>query len=622
MQPAIAAEREAAPSSLSSRLPYVALPPAWPSPRHACLVLFSRWISGQLRTYTHNIDEHARALERQAGELRLAARVFESSREGIIITDPETRILAVNPSFVEITGFSADDVIGKRPKLLASGRHDPDFYRNMWKKIQETGSWSGEIWNRRIDGSVYPEHLDICAVRDENGEVLHYVGTFLDLTERKEAEDRIRQLAEFDILTRPAQPQPVQRPARPGDGLAERESKRVAVLVIDLDRFKTVNDSLGHAIGDEILQEVAARLRRLVRHSDTVSRLGGDEFAVLLTGLDQPAQASVARKILESLSEPALSASTTSDHAEHRHRPLSGQRHRQRHPAAERRRGDVPRQGPRPQQLPVLHPEFNQLATERLQIENGLRHALARHELVLHYQPRSLASGRIVGCEALLRWQPTGGELIPRPLHPGGRRDRPDRADRHLGARRGLQPARPLGCRRQHGAAIRMAVNVAVPQLRAARFRRHRQRHPGAHGLSADRLEIEVTESVLLDKDERIAPDPRRPGRPGRQAVPRRLRHRLRQPVLPAQLPLRRAEDRPLLRLRTAPQPGRHHPDPRHHQHRPRHVAADHRRRVERRAAAILNELGCCLGQASTSPARCLGEMGELIAKQTVPTAP
>ncbi|WP_300438590.1 EAL domain-containing protein [Zoogloea sp.] len=507
MQPAIAAEREAALSSLSSRLPYVALA-AGLAIGLAMLAsyFFSRWISGQLRTYTHNIDEHARALERQAGELRLASRVFESSREGIIITDPETRILAVNPSFVKITGFSAADVIGKRPKLLASGRHDPDFYRNMWKKIQETGSWSGEIWNRRIDGSVYPEHLDICAVRGENGEVLHYVGTFLDLTERKAAEDRIRQLAEFDILTRLPNRSLFSDRLAQAMALAERESKRVAVFVIDLDRFKTVNDSLGHAIGDEILQEVSLRLRRLVRHSDTVSRLGGDEFAVLLTGLDQPAQTlPVARKILESLSEPYLirehdlqitpsigialypdNGSDTGTLLQNADAAMYHAKHLGR------------------SNFQFFTPDFNQLATDRLNTENGLRHALTRRELVLHYQPQvELSSGRIVGCEALLRWQPTGGELIP-----------PDRfipvaEDTGLIVPIGAwvldEACKQLAAWDADGAApIRIAVNVAVPQLRQEDFVAHVRDTLLRHRLSADRLEIEVTESVLLDQNERI----------------------------------------------------------------------------------------------------------------------
>jgi PAS domain S-box-containing protein len=160
--------------------------------------LFSRWMIGLLQGYKRDLDAHALALEQKAGELHLAGHVFESSKEGILITDAERRILAVNPAFTAISGYRAEEVVGKQPDLLASGKHEPDFYRSMWQTIRETGSWSGEIWNQRRDGSVFPELLQITTVRSAGGEVLHYVGTFLDLTERKEAEDRIRQLAEFD----------------------------------------------------------------------------------------------------------------------------------------------------------------------------------------------------------------------------------------------------------------------------------------------------------------------------------------------------------------------------------------------------------------------------------------
>jgi diguanylate cyclase (GGDEF)-like protein len=184
---------------------------------------------------------------------------------------------------------------------------DADFYNAMWKSIRETGSWTGEIRNRRKDGTAYPEQISIGTVCGPAGDVRHYVGTFLDITERKEAEKRIRHLAEFDALT--------QLPNRAllGDrvaqaiALAQRSGEQLAVLFIDLDRFKNINDSLGHAMGDRILQEVASRLHRLVRQTDTVSRLGGDEFVVLITGLEHPGYAvTTAQKILSTLGEPYL----------------------------------------------------------------------------------------------------------------------------------------------------------------------------------------------------------------------------------------------------------------------------------------------------------------------------
>lgn len=500
MEPAIAAERRAIIESVSSRLPFVALAAGM-----ALLLaiiasyFFSRWISRQLRAYTQT-------LEQQAEALHLSARVFETSREGIIITDPETRILAVNPSFSEITGFSAEDVIGHRPTLLASNRHDKTFYRAMWKTIRTTGTWSGEIWNRKRDGTVFPEQLTISTVRSGKGEVLHYIGTFLDVSERKEAEDRIRQLVEFDLLTRLPNRALLNDRLTQAIAIAEREKKRVAVLVIDMDRFKTVNDSLGHATGDEILQEVAARLRRLVRQSDTVSRMGGDEFAVVLTALDQPANAlPVIRKIRESLGEPylvrnqdfhitpSIGVSLFPDNGTDAETLIKNA------DAAMYHAKDVGRNN-----FQFFTADFNQWATNRLHIENGLRHALARNELVLHYQPQvDLATLRIVGCEVLLRWQPRGEALIP--------------PDRFIPIAEDTGLIVPIGtwvldeaCRQlaewdaQGTAPIRLAVNVAVPQLRQPDFVDYVRDTLARHGLSSERLEIEVTESVLLDQDERI----------------------------------------------------------------------------------------------------------------------
>ncbi len=500
MEPAIAAERQALIESVSSRLPFVVLAAG------VALLLaiiasyfFSRWISQQLRAYTQT-------LERQAEALHLSARVFETSREGIIITDPETRILAVNPSFTEITGFAAEDVIGQRPSVLASSRHDKIFYQEMWETIRATGTWSSEIWNRKRDGTVFPEQLTISTVRNSKGEVLHYIGTFLDMSERKEAEDRIRQLAEFDLLTRLPNRALLHDRLTQAIAIAEREKKRVAVLVIDMDRFKTVNDSLGHATGDEILQEVAARLRRLVRQSDTVSRMGGDEFAVVLTALDQPANAlPVIRKIREALGEPylirnqdfhitpSIGVSLFPDNGSDAETLIKNADAAMYHAKDEGRNN-----------FQFFTADFNQWATNRLHIENGLRHALARNELVLHYQPQvDLATLRIVGCEVLLRWQPQGQAPIP--------------PDRFIPIAEDTGLIVPIGawvldeaCRQlaewdaQGAAPMRLAVNVAVPQLRQPDFVGYVRDTLARHGLSSERLEIEVTESVLLDQDERI----------------------------------------------------------------------------------------------------------------------
>ncbi len=508
IQAAIDVERATAWASLSSRLPYAGLV-ALLAIAGAILAsaLFSRWMIGLLQGYKRDLDAHALALEQKSGELHLAGHVFKSSKEGILITDAESRILAVNPAFTEISGYRAEDVVGKHPDLLASGKHEPDFYRNMWQTIRESGSWSGEIWNQRRDGSIFPELLQITTVRSASGEVLHYVGTFLDLTERKEAEDRIRQLAEFDPLTGLPNRSLLGDRMAQAMARAERENRRVAALILDLDRFKTVNDSLGHAIGDQLLQGVAARLRHLVRHSDTVSRLGGDEFVVVLTGLEHPAQAlPAARKILEALAAPfqmgehelqvtpSIGIALYPDNAGDTETLLKH---------AEAAMYHAKNQGRNTFQF--FTPEFNHWATDRLRIENGLRHALARNELLLHFQPQvDLATRSIVGCEALLRWQPADSEMVM-----------PDRFI-PVAEETGLivpignwvleQACEQLARWDAAGAApIRMAVNVAVPQLRQPGFVDGVRQALQRAGLAPERLEIEVTESVLLDKDERIS---------------------------------------------------------------------------------------------------------------------
>ncbi|MFH0934008.1 MAG: diguanylate cyclase [Pseudomonadota bacterium] len=242
-------------------------------------------------------------LEDATGRLQLFAKMFDNSSEAIVITDANRHILAVNPAFVEITGYTADEVMGRDPKLLSSGKQRMEFYKQMWKSLNELGQWQGEIWNRRKSGEVYPEWLSIGVVRNAKGEVINYISLFSDITKRKESEARIEFLAHYDSLTR------LPNRALFADRLRQalitdaRAGKKTALLFLDLDRFKAVNDTLGHLAGDMLLQSVAGRLQSCVREADTVCRQGGDEFLILLPGINGAEDAGmVARKIVAAMS--------------------------------------------------------------------------------------------------------------------------------------------------------------------------------------------------------------------------------------------------------------------------------------------------------------------------------
>ena len=254
------------------------------------------------------IGTHTDVTERHEREqaLRLAATVFEIVDEAVVVTDLNNRIVSVNPAFTAITGYAPAEVVGKNPKLLASGSHSPAFYQAMWRALAESGSWRGEIWNRAKSGKVYVEWLAIKQVRDEQGEASHYVAVFSDISERKAAEDRMQQLAHYDALTGLPNRTLFHDRLQQSLAKAKRDKTRLALMFIDLDEFKPINDSLGHHVGDLLLKEVARRLLDcLRRESDTVGRLGGDEFVVILPDMEALDDATrVAEKILEALARP------------------------------------------------------------------------------------------------------------------------------------------------------------------------------------------------------------------------------------------------------------------------------------------------------------------------------
>lgn len=253
----------------------------------------------------HNFNDLLASLEHANERLGLFARMFENSGEAIIITDASKHILTVNPAFERITQYSSAEVIGQNPKILSSGKQSTEFYQMMWAAINTAGQWSGEIWNRRKNGDVYPQWLSIGAVKNSKGEVINYISLFSDITLRKEAEQRIEFMAHHDALTKLPNRALFHDRLKHALALAQRNQSKVGLMFLDLDKFKSVNDTLGHLAGDQLLQSVAERLRACVRESDTICRQGGDEFIILLEEIKTTDDISlVAHKIMQAMSLP------------------------------------------------------------------------------------------------------------------------------------------------------------------------------------------------------------------------------------------------------------------------------------------------------------------------------
>lgn len=356
--------------------------------------------------------------ERKRLEVRLqqAATVFDSTADGVTITAPDGTIVAINRAFTEITGYTEADVIGKNPRLLQSGRQGPEFYRELWRSVTESGRWQGELWNKRKDGRIFPEWLTITAVKDPGGKVSHYVGVFSDISVIKKAQEQLDFQAHHDPLTGLPNRLLLEDRLRVALQRARRENTRLALMFVDLDRFKTINDTFGHHVGDRVLCEVAHRFSTLTRESDTVARLGGDEFLIILEGINEPADASrIADKILDDLRTRPITVDEVffigtsigislfpqdGDEASELIKSADVAMYR----AKERGRNTYE----------FFTADLTQFSLERFQMETGLRHAIERDELRVHLQPQfSLATGKLIGAEALVRWQHPQRGLVP-----------------------------------------------------------------------------------------------------------------------------------------------------------------------------------------------------------------
>lgn len=434
--------------------------------------------------------------------LRLLAGVFEHSAEAIMVSDRDNRIVEVNQAFCRLTGYSADEVRGVDPAMLSSGRTAPEEYRSMWQAIGTTGRWQGEISDRRKDGSVYPKWLSISTIHGADGNIEHYIGSFVDISERKAAEEQIRHLAHFDTLTDLPNRFNLQGRLEQALASARRDGhhRPVAVMFLDLDRFKNVNDTLGHHVGDALLLEVSQRLMSSVRESDVVARLGGDEFVVVLTGADAVAAERVAGKMLKSLSQPydidghQLHATSSIGIAVFPGDGESVEILMRNADAAMYHAKSTGRNN-----VQFFTASMNQAASDRRQLEEDLHLALQHQQFVLYYQPQLDAVGRVFGVEALLRWQHPKHGLVPPgrfiPLAedtglivPIGRWVLETACDQIKAWSVGV-----LTCE------LHVAVNVSARQFRQADFVEQLGEVLMRSGVQAEKLKLELTESLVLD---------------------------------------------------------------------------------------------------------------------------
>jgi diguanylate cyclase (GGDEF)-like protein/PAS domain S-box-containing protein len=347
---------------------------------------------------------------------RRLATVFVSSNEAILITDAQNRIIEANPAFSRMTGYDPQEVLGKDPKILSAGRTPIEVYREMWADLDEKGNWQGELWDRRKTGEAYPKWLSISVVRDSGGNVANYIGSFIDITERKASEEKIRHLAYHDVLTNLPNRLSLYERLEQALHFARRHRTQLALMLIDLDHFKNINDTLGHHAGDELLIEVAQRIAASLRESDIVARLGGDEFVVVVPDLTPDDVARIAENIVRTVSEPywilghelttspSIGICLFPDNAVKIEDLLRSADIAMYH-AKTHGRGSYQ----------FFSEEMDVRTRERQAMESDLRSAIEERQFELHYQPQlDLRSGRISGVEALVRWRhPQRGMVSP-----------------------------------------------------------------------------------------------------------------------------------------------------------------------------------------------------------------
>ena len=453
------------------------------------------------------LRDMANGIREREERLRIWNRVIAETREAIIVTDPEERILAVNPAFTTVTGYSADEAIGQTPRILQSGQHDRDFYLNMWHSLTTTGHWQGEVWDRAKNGRIYPKWLAITAVRDEQDQIANFIAIFSDVSEHKATLAQIQFLAHHDALTLLPNRALLQDRLTQSISAVQRDGGKLAVLFMDLDRFKNVNDSLGHNIGDGLLKTVAARLKHCVRDMDTVSRFGGDEFVIVLGRLRHPDDAAtVAENILKSVAEPirvegyelrvtpsigiSIGPDDGSDPAVLIKNADAAMYH-----AKEKGRNNHQ----------FYAADMNARAEQRLSLESQLRRAIDTGEFRLVYQPKvEVGSGRFVGVEALIRWQrPDGTFVSPLDFIPLAE-------DTGLILPIGALVLREACHQQQLWLAaglplVPVAVNISAVQFQHASFADGARRTIREFAVVPGAIELELTESIVMRDPEQVA---------------------------------------------------------------------------------------------------------------------
>lgn len=440
-------------------------------------------------------------------EVRLSANLFDINLDATCITDAKGKILRINPAYTTLTGYEKEECLGKYPSLLKSSHHNNEFYENLWKSILEEGVWEGEIWNRKKSGEVFAAWESIVAVKDDNGEILYFISTFNDITDKKEAEERIIHLAHYDVLTDLPNRTLFQETFSHALDLAARHAKRIVLLFLDLDGFKKVNDTLGHQAGDQLLIEIGNRIQNSLRDEDSVCRLGGDEFTIIIEDIGNTEDINViAEKLLSAISKPFV---------------ISG---REFLPSASIGISIYPKDG-RDIHTLIQHAdtamykakesgknryefyntELTLKAEEYFEIENALKYVVENREysdFSVFYQPKiSTRSGEIIGMEALIRWRhPTLGFIPP---------DRFISIAEEIGVISSIdnfvlnEAVKNTKRWNEDGYNLRVSVNISGLEIEEDSLNERVAETLKEFNFDSEYLELEITESFFMNFDEK-----------------------------------------------------------------------------------------------------------------------